>query len=358
MTDISDSGFIAPQSISADWTDIALFQQRNHNMLYHAKRYGKYFVLKGLSADSQSLTDHLLLQEREFALGVSLSHPHIAETYSLEEVEGYGRCIVMEYVDGTTLAEWLTTNPSKSARQRVMMQLLDALEYIHSLQLVHHDLKSSNILITRNGQNVKLIDFGLSQTDSAHLQNDVQEDINKFAEVLSLLFPKRYQCLRQRCQKRQFANLSALRASIEHQERAKKHLPYFVAIIILIISTLLSVRTYHIYQESEQMATVAEQYMTQKLHEQEMIEKVHLYVAKELEPLQSVADSISTYFQFTQHPLYVGVWHAQAATRDSLANTYTDDPALRHQCIEVWSQYLGEQFMLLDAQVKQTKPIR
>ena len=353
--DISDSGFIAPQSISADWTDIALFQQRNHNMLYHAKRYGKYFVLKGLSADSQSLTDHLLLQEREFALGVSLSHPHIAETYSLEEVEGYGRCIVMEYVDGTTLAEWLTTNPSKSARQRVMMQLLDALEYIHSLQLVHHDLKSSNILITRNGQNVKLIDFGLSQTDAAHLQNDVQEDINKFAEVLSLLFPKRHNHLRQRCQNRQFANLSTLRAALERQERLKKLLPYLVAIIILTISILLSIRTYHLYQESEQMATVAEQYIIQKNREQEMIDKVHFYIERELAPLKKTADSVSTYLEFTQHQMYMGIWLSQATTRDSLANTYTDAPALRHQCMQLWSQTIGEKFMQLDEQVKQSK---
>ena len=240
MTDISDSGFIAPHTISTNWSDIALFQQRNHNMLYHAKRYGKCFVLKGLSADCQTLTDHLLLQEKEFAFGISLSHPHIAETYSLENVEGCGRCIVMEYVDGTTLAEWLTTNPSKAARQRVMMQLLDALEYIHSLQLVHHDLKSSNILITRNGQNVKLIDFGLSELDTTNPQNDLQHDIQKFGQLLQLLFPTRYRRLRLQCQRGQFANMAAIRLSIEKPQRRQKLIPYLVAIIILIISVLRS----------------------------------------------------------------------------------------------------------------------
>lgn len=355
MTDISDSGFIAPHTISTNWSDIALFQQRNHNMLYHAKRYGKYFVLKGLSAACQSITEYLFLQEKEFALGVSLTHPHIAETYSLEEVEGCGRCIVMEYVDGTTLVEWLSTNPSTSVRQRVMMQLLDALEYIHSLQLVHYDLKSSNILITRNGQNVKLIDFGLSQTDDAHLQNDVQVDIDQFAQVLSLIFPKRYQRLRLRCQKHQFANISALRASIEHQERTKKYIPYFVAIIILIFSVLLSIHTYRIYQESEQMATAAQQYMIQKHREQEMIEKVHFNVTKELEPLQIAANSMNTYFEFTQHPLYMGVWQKQMTTRDSIADLYADDPALRLQCIETWTLIFGERFMQFDNRIKQDK---
>ena len=42
---------------------------------------------------------------------------------------------------------------------------MDALEYIHGKQTAHRDLKPSNIMITRNGQHVKLIDFGLSDTD-------------------------------------------------------------------------------------------------------------------------------------------------------------------------------------------------
>ena len=349
--DISDSGFIAPHTISTNWSDITLFQQRNHNMLYHAKRYGKYFVLKGLSANCQSLTDHLLLQEKEFAFGVSLSHPHIAETYSLEEVEGCGRCIVMEYVDGTTLAEWLTTNPSKAARQRVMMQLLDALEYIHSLQLVHHDLKSSNILITRNGQNVKLIDFGLSQTDAAHLQNDVQVDIDKFAQVLSLILPKRYQRLRLGCQKHQFANISALRASIEHQERTKKYVPYFIAIIILIISVLLSIHTYRIYQESEQMAQVANEHAQKQQREQEMIEQIYRLMDQEIERYQN---SIKSYDPM--NPTF-NPWESQARVRDSLANCYADNPDLKHKCIEIWAQEFGTRVMQIDTQVNQNKPL-
>ena len=353
--DISDSGFIAPHTISTEWTDITLFQQRNHNCLYTASRYGKRYVLKGLSADCQSLTDMLLLQQKEFSLGITLSHPNIAETYSLEEVADCGRCIVMEYVDGTTLAEWLTTNPSKAARQRVMMQLLDALEYIHSLQLVHHDLKSSNILITRNGQNVKLIDFGLSQTDAAHLQNDVQADIDKFAQVLSLLFPKRYHCLRQRCQKHPYANLSALRATVEHQERIKKHLPYFIAIIILIVSVLISIHTYRIYQESEQMAQVANEYAQKQQREQEMMTQIHRLVDLETEKLPYIADTSASYMVFCQQ--LQNLWESQAQVRDSLANCYADNTDLKYRCVEIWALEFGTRVMQIDSQVKQTKPL-
>ena len=78
--DISDSGFISPEAFTADWHAITLLQQRSHNCLYTASRYGKRYVLKGLSADSQSLTEMLLLQQKEFSLGITLSHPNIAET--------------------------------------------------------------------------------------------------------------------------------------------------------------------------------------------------------------------------------------------------------------------------------------
>ena len=338
--DISDSGFIAPHTISTTWTDITLFQQRNHNMLYHAKRYGKYFVLKGLSADSQLLTDHLLLQEKEFAFGVSLSHPHIAETYSLENIEGYGRCIVMEYVDGTTLAEWLTTNPSKAARQRVMMQLLDALEYIHSLQLVHHDLKSSNILITRNGQNVKLIDFGLSNTDSTSDKNNSTTDIKLLANVLTLLFPNRYHSIVRACQQGTYANIAALKQAFHRQQIWQKSIPYIVSAICVIVCSIFSF-----------------QHVSHKLCEQQMLKTINYHVNQEISKLQNAADTCSTYLALVQQH-YPTLWEESALVRDSIADLYADDPALRLQCIETWSLIFGERFTELDDRVKQTKSLQ
>lgn len=353
--DLSDSGFISPAAFSANWQDITLLQQRNHNCLYTASRYGKRYVLKGLSADSQSLTDMLLLQQKEFSLGITLSHPNIAETYSLEEVADCGKCIVMEYVDGITLTEWLATNPSHSARQRVMLQLLDALEYIHSLQLVHHDLKSSNILITRNGQNVKLIDFGLSELDATNPQNDIQHDIQKFGQMLQLLFPARYKRLRQQCQNGQFANIAAIRLSIEKRQRRQKYIPYVIAIIILIISALLSIHTYRLYQESEQMAQVANEYAQKQQREQEMMAQIHRLVDLETEKLQYIADTSASYMVFCQQ--LQNLWESQAQVRDSLANCYSDNTDLKYRCVEIWVQEFGTQVMQIDTQVKQTKPL-
>ena len=335
--DISDSGFISPAAFSTEWQSIALLQQRNHNCLYTASRYGKRYVLKGLSADSQSLTDMLLLQQKEFSLGITLSHPNIAETYSLEEVADCGRCIVMEYVDGITLAEWLATNPSHSARQRAMLQLLDALEYIHSLQLVHHDLKSSNILITRNGQNVKLIDFGLSNTDSTSYNNNSTTDIQLFANILTLLFPNRYRSIARACQQGTYANIAALKQVFHRRQTWQKSVPYIVSAICLILCAIL-----------------LSQRIGSKIREQQMLKTINYHVNQEISQLQHAADTCSTYLVFAQEN-YPTLWEKSALVRDSIADLYADDPALHVQCIETWSLIFGERLMELDNQIKQDK---
>ena len=351
MSKSSDSSFIQPGTIDSNWSELSIVQNKHYNVLYIGKRYGKFHMLKGIASQYKGSTDYQLLQEKEFLLGYKLNHPNIAETYSLEEVADYGKCIVMEYVDGTTLAEWLATNPSHSARQRAMLQLLDTLEYIHSLQLVHHDLKSSNILITRNGKNVKLIDFGLSDLDTTNPQNDIQHDIMKFGEILLLLFPTRYKHLRQQCQNGRFANMAAIRLFIEKRQHRQKYIPYIIAIIILIISAVLSIHTYRLYQESEQMTQVANEYAQKQQREQEMIEQIYRLMDQEIERYQN---SIKSYDPM--NPTF-NPWESQARVRDSLANCYADNPDLKHKCIVIWTQEFGTRLMQIDSQVKESKPL-
>jgi serine/threonine protein kinase len=243
----------------------------------------------------------------------------------------------MEYVDGTTLAEWLTTNPSKMARQRVMMQLLDALEYIHSLQLVHHDLKSSNILITRNGQNVKLIDFGLSNTDSTSDNNNSSTDIQLLANVLTLLFPNSYRSIVRACQLGKYANIAALKQAFRRRQTWQKSIPYIISATCLILSSIL------LFQRSGTT-----------IREQQMLETINYHVNQEISQLQHAADTCSTYLVFAQEN-YPTLWEKSALVRDSIADLYADDPALRLQCIETWSLIFGERLMELDNQIKQDK---
>ena len=334
---VSDSGYIDIENFSADWSDITLLQQRRQNTIYTAKRYGKRYLLKAISPEYQSLTDIRLLQEKEFSLGISLSHPNIAETYSLEEVPEIGRCIVMEYVDGMTLAEWLKSSPSRAQRERALMQLLEVLDYIHSLQLVHNDLKSSNILITRNGQNVKLIDFGLSDTDSTSDTNNTGTDIQLFANILTLLFPKRYRHIARACQQGKYANIAVLKQAFRRRQIWQKSIPYIISLICMILCSLL------LFQR-----------VSVKLREQQMIAAINHHVNQEISKLQQAADTCNTYFAFVQTN-YPTLWNETALIRDSIANQYADEPALRLQCIETWTLVFGERFMQFDEQVKQSK---
>lgn len=230
QTETSSSEFVAPMEFSSEWRNIELQQSRSHTMLYVATRYGRRFLLKSLTPEAKQLTDYQLQQQKEFQLGVSLNHPNVAATYSLEEVPGVGMCIVQEWIDGITLGEWLRTKPSKAARKRAFAQLMDALEYIHNLQLVHHDLKPDNILITRNGANVKLIDFGLSATDATitSVPNDPRKDI----EALQRIFPDI-------CPKGHFANIAALRKVLNRRNRLMFLLPVLLSALLLAAAAAL-----------------------------------------------------------------------------------------------------------------------
>lgn len=135
--------------------------------LYRAQRMGKWHVLKCLKPEFAGNPLYIGLLQKEFEIGYSLSHPNIAQTIGLERVDGLGPCIVMEYIDGRTLRGVLDDcRLTRYEARRIITQTCGALTYIHSRQIIHRDLKPENIMLTDNGVNVKLIDFGCSDADS------------------------------------------------------------------------------------------------------------------------------------------------------------------------------------------------
>lgn len=264
----SSSSFFPAGSFSKQWSDIELVQVRSHNVLYTATRYGRRYMLKALRADMRQLTEYIQQQEKEFRLGVTVNHPNIAATYSLEDItvpdslNGQGfhkvQCIVQEYIDGWTLNEWLATKPSVSARERILNQLLDALDYLHGLQLVHHDLKSGNLLITRNGQNLKIIDFGLSDTDDSvsARDNDVRNDIIKLALIIKRIFPHRYNLIVKYCEKGRYPNIAALRKDLQKSKTIIRTIPIVLLSLLLLIFVVVLYQSYQRQQQA--MATIAQ----------------------------------------------------------------------------------------------------
>jgi serine/threonine protein kinase len=96
-----------------------------------------------------------------------LQNPNIVTVYDLRETE-IGFCIIMEFVDGTTLAakirEWGPL-PVKMA-VTIFKQMLIALDHAHKVGVIHRDIKPSNIMLTEQNV-VKVTDFGLAKIQQA-----------------------------------------------------------------------------------------------------------------------------------------------------------------------------------------------
>ncbi|HEY7698313.1 MAG TPA: serine/threonine-protein kinase, partial [Vicinamibacteria bacterium] len=114
---------------------------------------------------------------REAQVLASLNHPNIASIHGLEESEGR-RALVMELVDGETIADRLGRGPIPFEEAlRIGKQVAEALEEAHERGIVHRDLKPANVKITSSGV-VKLLDFGLAKAlegDSAGSSRELSQ---------------------------------------------------------------------------------------------------------------------------------------------------------------------------------------
>ena len=102
--------------------------------------------------------------QRELEIGKRLHHPNIQQLLDEGRLgDGAGPYLVLEYVDGTLLREYLRANAPLQPEEavRIATQLADALQYCHEQGVVHRDLKPENILIEPAGT-VKLVDFGIA----------------------------------------------------------------------------------------------------------------------------------------------------------------------------------------------------
>lgn len=161
------SGFYFPPSgeTSSGFSEMEEISVSGFNILVRAKRDGKWWVLKALASDVRHNEVFRNLLHKEYDILSKIQHPGVVCVEGIEVVDGYGECLVQEWIDGVTLDEWLQKPHSRSQRQQVAHQLLEVMEYVHSQQVVHRDLKLSNIMVTRSGCVVKVIDFGLSDAD-------------------------------------------------------------------------------------------------------------------------------------------------------------------------------------------------
>src|SRR5580692_11509727 len=132
--------------------------------VYRARdsRLNRDVAIKTLPAAFFDDTNRLARLQREAQVLASLNHPNIASIYGLEEDRGV-RALVMELVEGPTLAERIAKGPIPlDEALGIARQIADALEAAHEKGIVHRDLKPANIKLTAEGK-VKVLDFGLAK---------------------------------------------------------------------------------------------------------------------------------------------------------------------------------------------------
>ena len=175
---MSESFFTDTDAIqSSEFTDITVLPSSGYSQLVKARRYGRWWLLKGLKEDYRSQSIYQVFLQKEYDILSQLQHPMVVSAFSFEEVDGLGNCIVMEWIEGITLKQWLLTKHKLSERRQMADMLTEALTYIHHQQTEHRDLKPSNVMVTDDGHFLKLIDFGLSDTKSyAILKEDAGTD--------------------------------------------------------------------------------------------------------------------------------------------------------------------------------------
>ena len=112
---ISTSEFMEQQVVetSSVFTDFSTIAARGYNVISRARRNGRWWVLKSLEEKVRNTEPFVSMLRKEFDIMASLQDPNIVNVVSIEEVDKLGLSIVMEWIDGVTLGEWLKEPHSK-----------------------------------------------------------------------------------------------------------------------------------------------------------------------------------------------------------------------------------------------------
>lgn len=164
--DSSSGFFITPSDVKdagLSTFELVHSSKNGFSLVYKANLGGKMRAFKALKPEFRGNPVYEDLLKKEYEIGCGLDHPGIRQYNRYTQIVGLGNCLEMEWVDGETLDKFRLQ--SSSARKEILLQVCDALSYIHSKQIVFRDLKPANILVTHNGRNVKLIDFGFADAD-------------------------------------------------------------------------------------------------------------------------------------------------------------------------------------------------
>lgn len=151
--------------VAEDVPGLEMIHSSSVSVVYRARIDGRRVALKGLPEEKRRDPAAFAALRKEYMMLLELDHPGIVRVFGMRELPGIGHVIVMEYVEGETLAEMEPEDLPVRRRRMVLTELIEAVAYIHSKGMVHRDIKLSNVMVSRLGGHVRLIDFGLADSD-------------------------------------------------------------------------------------------------------------------------------------------------------------------------------------------------
>lgn len=134
-----------------------------------ATRDGAPVMLKALKSEYKDKSQFQTLLRKEFETVSKLDHANIAKETQLIDDPQYGKAIVVEFVDGRSLNAYLAENHSVEEKLNIIRQIASAIGYANERNIQHRNLKASNVLIAKQGDEVKIIDFRMPFADDLHV---------------------------------------------------------------------------------------------------------------------------------------------------------------------------------------------
>ena len=222
--------------------------------IHKARRGTKHIILKS-AAHKDAMTTEFL--RREFELGSTLSHSCIVTTLGFEEDTSAGPALIIEYIEGVSLDEYMAMHPTDSATDRIIDDILDGVDYLHHRGILHNDIKPSNIIVNPHGA-ARIIDFGLSLSDDSVYKGcmggsqgysapeimagkgpeGTASDIYSIGLLMRLLSGRKYRRVIDRCCRQnpteRYQSIPALKRAIS----LRRYLPVAVAAVIFAVFVL------------------------------------------------------------------------------------------------------------------------
>lgn len=259
LQEIGQSSELIPAGTTNDKSDIRyhLLYETTYHCIYSIIVGGRRYVLKGIRPTVQDKARQECLLQREYTILTQLESPFIVRVWELRKDPKVGFCIVMEYIDGQLLDSWLRSKPSLRQKHQILNEILDTIQYLHSKQIIHGDLKPGNILITNGGNHIKLLDLGLADKDEFAQTNlgctkryaapeqikgeniDGRTDIFALGAIIRLLFPHQYLCIVHKCtrsrKERRYSSIASLHRAITLRSVLSKLIGILIAISLLFL---------------------------------------------------------------------------------------------------------------------------